>query len=55
MLTAIGFAMLSALVFMNEITLHKWFNYLDFSHILMAFGAYFFFRAALNLNLKSGK
>ncbi len=52
MLIAIGFAMISALIFMNEVTLHKWFNYLDFSHILMAFGAYFFYRAALNLKLR---
>jgi hypothetical protein len=52
MLIGIGFAMLSALIFMNEVTLHKWFNYLDFSHVLMTFGAYFFYRAALNFKLR---
>lgn len=53
MLTGIAFAMLSALVFMNEISIHKWFNYLDLSHTIMAIGAYFFFRAALRLNLST--
>ena len=52
MLIAIGFAMLSALVFMNEISIHKWFNYLDLSHTIMAVGAYFFYRAALHLKLQ---
>lgn len=51
MLIAISFALFSALIFMNEISLHKWFNYLDLSHILMAIGAFFFYRAALNFNL----
>lgn len=51
MLIGISFAMLSALVFMNEITIHKWFNYLDLSHTIMTVGAYFFYRAALHLNL----
>ena len=51
MLIAISFAMLSALIFMNEISIHKWFNYLDLSHILMAFGAYYFYRAARKFNL----
>ncbi|MBE0655537.1 MAG: hypothetical protein IH594_17180 [Bacteroidales bacterium] len=51
MLVAIGFAMLSALVFMNELSIHTWYNYLDISHTLMAFGAYFFYRAAKKLEL----
>jgi Family of unknown function (DUF6962) len=46
MITAISFAMLSALVFMNKISIHKWFNHLDLSHILMAIAAYFFFQGA---------
>lgn len=52
MLIGISFAMISALVFMNEFSIHKWFNYLDLSHTLMAFAAYFFYRAALKFNLK---
>jgi len=46
MIIAISFAMMSALIFMNEISLHKWFNYLDISHVLMTFGAWFFYQAA---------
>ncbi len=52
MLFGLGFAITSALFFMNEWSFHKWFNYLDTSHTLMAFGAYLFFLAALRLNLK---
>ncbi len=51
MLIAISFAILSALIFMNEISIHKWFNYLDLSHTLMAFGAFFFYKAALKFQL----
>ncbi len=54
MLIGIAFAMISALVFMNEVTFHRWFNYLDLSHTLMAFGAYFFFRAGLKFKLPLG-
>lgn len=52
MLIALGFAITSALFFMNEWSFHKWFNYLDMSHTLMIFGAYFFYEAALRLTLK---
>ena len=51
MLFGLGFAITSALFFMNEWSFHRWFNYLDMSHSLMAFGAYFFYQAALRLNL----
>ncbi len=54
MLTAIGFAMLSAIIFMNEIAISKWFNHFDISHSLMAIGAYFFYRAGLSLQLQKG-
>lgn len=40
----------AALIFMNKISLHEWFNYLDISHILMAIGAYVFYRGALLLD-----
>ena len=52
MLIGLGFATTSALFFMNEWSFHKWFNYLDMSHTLMAFGAYFFYQSALRLYLK---
>ena len=51
MLIALSFAITSALFFMNEWSFHKWFNYLDMSHTLMAFGAYFFYLTALRLKL----
>lgn len=46
---AVGIASCAALIFMNKISLHEWFNYLDISHIMMAIGAYVFYRGALLL------
>lgn len=45
-LIAVGFSALGALVFMNELSLHKWFNYFDLSHILLTVAAIFFYRGA---------
>lgn len=50
-LFGIGFAALAALVFMNEISLHQWFNYLSLSHILMAVAASFFYWGTKKINL----
>jgi hypothetical protein len=46
---AVGIASFAGLIFMNKISLHEWFNYLDISHTLMAVGAYVFYRGALLL------
>lgn len=46
---AVGIASVAALIFMNQLSLHTWFNYLDFSHVLMAVAAYVFYRGALRL------
>jgi hypothetical protein len=46
-LIAIGFSSVSALVFMNEWGLHTWFNHYDISHVLMTFGAWFFYRGSM--------
>ncbi|MBN1183518.1 MAG: hypothetical protein JXB49_14610 [Bacteroidales bacterium] len=46
-LFAVGIAALSALVFMNEWGISKWFTHFDISHTLMTFGAYLFYRASL--------
>lgn len=46
-LIAIGFSAVSALVFMNEWALHQWFNHYDISHVLMTFGAWFFYRGSM--------
>jgi hypothetical protein len=47
---AVLIASIAALVFMNKISLHTWFNYLDISHVFMAIGAYTFYIGALRLN-----
>ena len=46
---AVAIASCAALIFMNKISLHEWFNYLDISHVVMAIGAYVFYRGALLL------
>lgn len=50
-LTGIGFAALAALFFMNEISLHQWFNYLSVSHVLMAVSATFFYFGTKNIDM----
>jgi len=47
---AVLVASCAALVFMNKLSLHEWFNYLDISHTMMAIGAYIFYRGALKLD-----
>lgn len=46
---AVGIASVAALIFMNKIALHTWFNHLDISHTLMAIAAYVFYRGAIKL------
>jgi hypothetical protein len=46
---AVLIASVAALIFMNQVSLHKWFNHLDISHIIMAIAAYVFYRGALRL------
>ena len=50
-LYAVGIACIAALIFMNKLSLGKWFNYIDISHTLMAIAAYIFYRGALKLNM----
>jgi len=45
-LIAVAFAAGAALVFMNKWTIHKYFNYFDLSHTLMAISAYMFYRGS---------
>lgn len=50
-LIGVAIACIAALVFMNKISIDKWFNYIDISHTLMAVAAYvFFYRGARNLS-----
>lgn len=46
LLIAVGISAISALIFMNEIGIFKWFNHFDISHILMAISAWFFYKGA---------
>ncbi|HEY5916675.1 MAG TPA: hypothetical protein VIU13_04715 [Chryseolinea sp.] len=52
---AVGITAIASLVFMNEFSLHVWFNYLDLSHILLAIASYVFYRGALELGRREGK
>jgi len=46
---AVLVASCAALVFMNKLSIHEWFNYLDISHTMMAIGAYLFYKGAKQL------
>lgn len=46
---AVLVASCAALVFMNKLSIHEWFNYLDISHTMMAIGAYLFYKGAVKL------
>jgi len=49
-LFAVMIACLAALIFMNQISLDIWFNYIDISHLLMALAVYFFLKVACQFN-----
>uniref|UniRef100_UPI003217A7E6 DUF6962 family protein n=1 Tax=uncultured Draconibacterium sp. TaxID=1573823 RepID=UPI003217A7E6 len=51
LLIGVVFAAAAAVVFMNKITLHQWFNYLSLSHVFMAVAAYFFYKGAKNIDM----
>lgn len=51
-LIAVGISAIAALIFMNEIAICRWFNHFDISHTIMAFSAWFFYRAAKELKLQ---
>ena len=46
-LIAVGFSALAALVFMNQWSLHQWFNYFDISHVFLTFAAIYFYRGSV--------
>lgn len=49
MLIAIAVAALSAFTFIFEISISKWFNHADLSHIIIAISAYFYYLSAKNM------
>lgn len=51
-LIGVAFAACAALIFMNKVSPHQWFNYLSTSHIFMAIAAYFFYLGASRINMK---
>ncbi len=52
-IVAVLIASVAALIFMNQISIHKWFNHLDISHLIMAGAAYVFYKGAMKLNRPS--
>ena len=48
-LFAVGVSAVSALIFMNEIGISKWFNHFDISHILMSISAFIFYKGSLKM------
>ncbi|MBL7861675.1 MAG: hypothetical protein JNJ65_10975 [Cyclobacteriaceae bacterium] len=49
MMVGVSIASVAAVIYMNEISISPWFNYIDISHVLMAVAVYVFYRAALKL------
>ncbi|MFI5203034.1 MAG: DUF6962 family protein [Flavobacteriales bacterium] len=45
-LIAVGIGAVAAIVHIGQIIIHKWFNHLDLSHVLMAISAYVFYMGA---------
>ncbi len=50
-LIGIAFAALAALVFMNKLSPHQWFNHLALSHTLMAVASYFIYRGVMKIEM----
>lgn len=48
-LIAVAFSAISALFYMNEWGLYKWFTHSDISHIFMSISAFFFYRGAMQI------
>ena len=50
LLIAVGFAAIAALFFMTKPEIHKWFRYIDVSHVFMTISAWFFLSGALKID-----
>jgi hypothetical protein len=46
-LIAVAISAISALVYMNEWGIHRWFNHFDVSHLFMTASAWFFYKASM--------
>jgi len=49
MLIAVGFAAVSAMFYLNEWALSKWFNHIDISHCFMTVAAYYFYKGSMKM------
>lgn len=54
-LGAVAITCIASLIFIKEISIHTWFNYIDFSHTLLAIAAYVFYKAAIRLQKREGR
>ena len=45
----VGIAACAALFYMNEISLHRWFNHTSISHIFMALSAFYFYKGVMKI------
>ena len=50
-LIAVGISSISAIIYMNEWGISKWFNHFDISHVFMTASAWFFYRSAMRMNV----
>ena len=44
-LVGVGFAVVSAIIFKNQLSPHKWFDHIALSHLIMAGGIFMFYKA----------
>jgi hypothetical protein len=54
-LTAVAISAVSAIIFMNEWGISKWFNHFDISHVLMTLGAWTFYKSAMKMEDRAAK
>lgn len=54
-MAGIGFAALSALVFATEFSIHRWFNYLSLSHVMMAIATVYIYGGVKRIKVNEGK
>jgi len=50
-LIGVGVAAIAALIFMNKVSIHPWFNHLAMSHTIMSVSAFFFYRGVIKIEL----
>lgn len=54
-LIGIGLAAIAALVFMNKVSIHVWFNHIALSHVIMAAASFFFYDGARRISMDGGQ